>query len=114
MQTLRDKSKKLGELFLELASANGCLARFELLSPADSAHRGSQLALVHPQAFAICQAMIDEGVIADFRAPDVLRLGFAPLYLRYSDISRSVEVLAGVMANRTYANEKYSKQQKVT
>lgn len=114
MRVLRDKSRKLGELFLELAGADGCLAEFELVSPADSDHRGSQLALAHPQAFAICQAMIERGVIADFRAPDVLRLGFAPLYLRYSDIARSVEVLAGVMANKDYAQEKYSRKQKVT
>jgi len=114
MHALRDKSRKLGELFLELAGAAGCLADFDLVSPADSAHRGSQLALAHPRAFAICQAMIDKGVIADFRAPDVLRLGFAPLYLRYSDIARSVAVLADVMANKSYTAEKYSRQQKVT
>ena len=114
IRELRDKSRMLGELFLELAAGDGCLAEFELASPADSAQRGSQLALAHPQAFAICQAMIDRGVIADFRAPDVLRLGFAPLYLRYSDIARSVEVLAGVMADKIYTQEKYLRRQKVT
>jgi kynureninase len=114
MRVLRDKSRKLGELFLELAAGDGCLAEFELASPADSAQRGSQLALAHPQAFAICQAMVDEGIIADFRAPDVLRLGFAPLYLRYSDVARSVAVLARVMANKSYTQEKYSRRQKVT
>jgi len=114
MHTLRGKSRKLGELFLELAGTAGCLAEFELVSPADSTQRGSQLALAHPQAFAICQAMIEKGVIADFRAPDVLRLGFAPLYLRYGDIARSVAVLADVMANKSYAEGKYSRQQKVT
>jgi len=114
MQELRDKSRKLGDLFLELAGASGCLAGFELVSPADSALRGSQLALAHPRAFAICQAMIDKGVIADFRAPDVLRLGFAPLYLRYIDVARSVEVLADVMVNKSYTQERYSTQQKVT
>jgi kynureninase len=114
IRELRDKSRMLGELFLELAAGDGCLAEFELVSPPDSAQRGSQLALAHPQAFGICQAMIDRGVIADFRAPDVLRLGFAPLYLRYSDIARSVEVLGGVMANKSYAQEKYLRRQKVT
>lgn len=114
MQVLRNKSVQLGELFLELANDSGCLAEFELQSPADSARRGSQLALGHPQAFAICQALIDRGVIADFRAPDVLRLGFAPLYLRYRDIARSVEILADVMAGKSYTDEKYSKRHKVT
>ena len=114
MQVLRDKSRKLGELFLERAADTGCLAEFELVSPADSAQRGSQLALGHPRAFAICQALIDRDVIADFRAPDVLRLGFAPLYLRYRDVARSVEILAKVMAGKIYEHEKYSKRQKVT
>jgi kynureninase len=114
LHELRNKSKRLGELFIELASANGCLAEFALASPVDSNHRGSQLALAHPQAFAICQAMIDRGVIADFRAPDVLRLGFAPLYLRFIDIARSVGVLADVMADKSYANEAFSRRQKVT
>lgn len=114
MQVLRDKSMKLGELFLELAAAAGCLTEFELASPADSALRGSQLALAHPRAFAICQAMIERGVIADFRAPDVLRLGFAPLYLRYEDVARSVEVLEDVMASKSYAEERYLRQQTVT
>ncbi len=114
MQILRGKSRQLGELFLEQAADTGFLAEFELVSPTDSTQRGSQLALGHPRAFAICQALIDRGVIADFRAPDVLRLGFAPLYLRYRDIARSVEILADVMAGKIYQEEKYSKRQKVT
>ena len=82
MHVLRKKSMRLGELFLQLVVANNSLDELKLVSPEDGTERGSQLAFAHPRAFAICQALIEHCVIADFRAPDVLRFGFAPLYIR--------------------------------
>lgn len=114
MSVLREKSIKLGELFLQLVLANDSLDELDLVSPKESTARGSQLAFAHPQAFAICQALIERGVIADFRAPDVLRFGFAPLYIRYRDIRDSVQILSDIFANEIYKEEKYSRLQKVT
>jgi len=65
-------------------------------------------------AFSICQALIEVGVIADFRAPDVLRFGFAPLYLGYQDIWNAIAELSEVMKGKTYLKEKYSSMAKVT
>jgi kynureninase len=114
LQDLRAKSIGLGELFLQLVGGNTGLDRLRLVSPAASSERGSQLAFSHPQAFAICQALIERGVIADFRAPDVLRFGFAPLYLRYQDVWKAVQVLAEIIVDETYCQERFSHAQKVT
>ncbi len=114
LQDLRAKSISMGELFLQLVEENADLDRLRLVSPEASSERGSQLAFSHPQAFSICQALIERGVIADFRAPDVLRFGIAPLYLRYQDIWKAVQIMAEIMANETYRRERYSHAQKVT
>jgi kynureninase len=101
-------------LFLQLAESKPELNELKLISPTKISERGSQLGFAHPQAFSICQAMIDRGVIADFRAPDVLRVGFAPLYLRYQDIWDSVHILAEILDSGIYHEEKFSRLRTVT
>ncbi len=82
---LYEKSQALSEFFLESLMAHD--VTLELVSPPRASDRGSQLSFRHPEAYAICQALIARGVIGDFRAPDVLRLGFAPAYLSFTDIA---------------------------
>ena len=114
MDELRAKSMGLSELFIQLCQSNKHLRELILVSPQNSHDRGSQLAFAHPSAFAICQALIERGVIADFRAPDILRIGLAPLYLRYKDIWDAVQILAEIMMARSYLQDQYSRPQKVT
>jgi len=114
MHELRTKSIGLGELFLQLVGSHEDLDELTLVSPIQSSDRGSQLAFTHPVAFSICQALIDRGVISDFRAPDVLRFGFAPLYISYKDIWNTVQILTEIMVSKSYQQEKYSRPQKVT
>jgi len=114
MQVLRNKSIGLSELFLQLVEGSEAMHELKLISPRERRERGSQLAFAHPKAFSICQALIERGVIADFRAPDVLRFGFAPLYLSYQDIWKAVHTLTGIMTNKIYHGDKYSQPQKVT
>lgn len=114
MQDVRHKSIQLTELFVTLAAQMPALAALSLASPVDAQQRGAQLAWRHPHAYAICQALIAEGVIGDFRAPDILRLGFSPLYLRYEDIWRSVQVLANIMETGRWQQEKFSQTSRVT
>ncbi len=114
MQQVRDKSVALSELFLTLVSLQPELKELQLISPQDSRDRGSQLAFSHPHAYAICQALIEKNVIADFRAPNILRFGFSPLILRFADIWHSVEILAELMANETWRDEKFGRVGKVT
>jgi kynureninase len=114
MQQVRAKSIGLSELFIDLVSEDDHLAELKLVSPRDSVERGSQLAFAHPDAYAICQALIERGVITDFRAPDILRIGITPLYTRYRDIGDAVAILADVVGSGVYKREEYSRVQRVT
>jgi kynureninase len=111
---LREKSLSLGELFLKLVNDKKELSSLKLVSPEACTERGSQLAFSHPQAFEISQALIDQGVIVDFRSPDILRFGFAPLYVRHLDVFKAVEVLVEVVSDQIYLQEIYGNRQKVT
>jgi kynureninase len=114
MDLLRKKSVGLSELFMQSVDQYEVLSDLHLHSPLQAEHRGSQLAYQHPAAYAICQNLIARGVIGDFRAPDILRFGFTPLYLRYEDIWQAVKILAEIIGDKTYLDEKYTTEQKVT
>ena len=60
------------------------------------------------------QAVIDRGVIGDFRAPDIMRFGFTPLYIDAEDVSKAVAIIRDVMENRLWDNEKYKTRARVT
>ena len=111
---LREKSIKLGSLFHQLVRQHASLDDMQLLTPLVTEERGSQLAYQHPDAYALCQALIQHGVIADFRAPDILRLGFTPLYLKYVDIWQAVSTLAELVKSGEYLKPQYAVKNKVT
>jgi kynureninase len=108
---LRAKSLRLAELFITLMKPE---AEFELLTPREPAMRGSQVAFAHPHGHAIMQALIEHGVIGDFRAPDVLRFGLASLYVRHVDVWDAVATLREVMASGVWRAERFQQQRKVT
>jgi kynureninase len=114
MAEIRRKSLALGDLFIEqmrpLCDAYG----FELVSTQGYAERGSQVAYAHPQGYQIVQALKEYDVIADFRAPDILRFGLTPLYLRYHDIVETVERLEKVCATRAWDKPQYHQRAAVT
>eukprot|EP01093_Parvamoeba_rugata_P009020 TRINITY_DN2521_c0_g5_i1.p1 TRINITY_DN2521_c0_g5~~TRINITY_DN2521_c0_g5_i1.p1 ORF type:complete len:141 (+),score=21.90 TRINITY_DN2521_c0_g5_i1:36-425(+) len=114
MQQIREKSEALSELFIAIVEAEVALSDLVLVSPRATKDRGSQLAFEHEHAHGICQALIELGVIADFRAPNILRFGFTPLYLRYQDILTSVQILTQVIQQKVYLQAQYNKQNKVT
>ncbi|MEX0332354.1 MAG: kynureninase [Puniceicoccaceae bacterium] len=107
IERIREKSIRQSDLFLELFDTFLEPLRFELGSPRDSAIRGSHIAFRHPEAFRINKAMIEPksdapAIIPDFRTPDNLRLGIAPLFLSYSDIVRAAERIRQIVVNREY------------
>jgi kynureninase len=112
MHALREKSKRLGDLFLGLLESR--CPGFEIACPRDAQRRGSQVSLRHPEGYAIMQALIEQHVIGDFRAPDFLRFGFAPLYTRYIDVRNAVERLANIMSDETWRQERFQTRAAVT
>ena len=112
VERLWEKSKGLSEFFLECLKEHS--VELDLVSPPDSARRGSQLSFRHPNAYAICQALIARGVIGDFRAPDVLRLGFAPAYLRFEDMAQAARHLSEVLETGEYERARFSERSTVT
>jgi kynureninase len=111
---IREKSLALSDSFNQLVDTYPALAELNLITPIEHKLRGSQLAYRHKDAYAICQAMIAEGIIADFRAPDILRFGFSPLILRFSDIVKSVDTLNQIVANKIYDQAQFHQRQAVT
>ncbi|MDA0820094.1 MAG: kynureninase [Proteobacteria bacterium] len=106
------KSQALSEFFLECLSERDIA--LELASPSDSCRRGSQLSFRHENAYAICQALIARGVIGDFRDPDILRLGFAPAYLRFEDMAKAARRLAEVLQTGEWQRDEFNKRAAVT
>lgn len=112
MSALRAKSMALGDLFLDLV-AERC-PDFGVACPRNAEHRSSQVSLTHPHGYPIVQALIARGVVGDFRAPDVLRFGFAPLYVRYVDVWDAVEHLVQVMAREEWRQDRFNQVAAVT
>jgi kynureninase len=111
---LRRKSLALTDAFIALVAEECAGAGLALATPLAHAARGSQVCLGHPEGYAIVQALIARGVIGDFRAPDILRFGFAPLYLRHVDAWDAVATLREVMASRAWDRPEYRRRAQVT
>jgi kynureninase len=107
------KSRALSLLFIDEVEAR-CGAEVTLASPRDPVARGSHVSFAHPQGYAIMQALIDRRIIGDFRAPDLVRFGFAPLYNRFEDVWRAAEALGDVLATRAWDEPRFHRRAKVT
>ncbi len=104
---------KSARLFDILAAAGDALG-LDCVSPRDPAQRGSHISFRHPHAYAITQALIAQGVIGDFRDPDILRLGLTPLYLSHEDVWCAGEMLKKIVETGEWQNPQYSERLAVT
>ncbi len=104
----------LTDLFVRLVEQECAGLGLSLASPREADRRGSQVSLRHPEGYAIVQALIARGVIGDFRAPDLLRFGFAPAYLRFADVWDAVAALRAVMTEREWDRPQHRARAKVT
>jgi kynureninase len=111
---LRAKSRALGSLFAQLVARRCAGHGLRLASPADDAARGSQICIAHDHGYPIMQALIARGVIGDFRAPDILRFGFAPLYVRHADVWHAVDHLRAVMDSGEWDRPEFHERASVT
>jgi kynureninase len=111
MAAVRVKSSRLADLFIALMASE---TEFRLLTPRVPSARGSQVAFAHRHGFPIMQALIERDVIGDFRAPDVLRFGLAPLFVRFVDVWDAVAVLRDVMRSEAWRADRLQAKQKLT
>ena len=111
---VRTKSQRLTDLFIHLVETQCSDHGFTLASPRNADARGSQVSFAHPEGYRIMRALIDRGVIGDFRAPDTVRFGFAPLYLRYRDVWDAARTLCEIMESEAWKAPQYSERDAVT
>jgi len=109
---LRARSLQLTDAFIEGVEA--ACPDLKLATPREHAMRGSQVSFRHPEGYAIMQALIARGVIGDFRAPDIIRFGFTPLFIGPDDVAGAVRVLGEIMATRAWDRPQYRARAKVT
>ncbi len=114
MNALRRKSIALTDLFIHLVEAKCGQYGVELETTRDSEKRGSQVSFIHGNAYEVMQALIERGVIGDFRAPSTLRFGFTPLYVSYHDVWRAVTVLEEILSSGSWKDARFAVRAAVT
>ena len=108
------KGQKLCALFAELAEARCGKHGIKLDGSRDFSTRGSHVCLQHAQSYAVMQALIARGVIGDFRAPDLMRFGFAPLYNSFTEVWNAVEILAEILEKDLWNTPEFRERKAVT
>ena len=112
MAALRRRVLALTELFM--ARVGALLPGLDIVTPRQPSLRGSQVGISFDKGYAVIQAMIERGVIGDFRAPDLMRFGFAPLYVRYQDVWDAAELLADRINAEVWRDPRYDRVLDVT
>ena len=112
LEELWDASTRLTERFINEVESR--CPDFELISPRDAQQRGSHVSFAYDHSYAIIQALIDRGVVGDFREPNLMRFGFAPFYLNEDDIVRAAEIMEEIVSDEIWSEDKYQMKKPVT
>ncbi|MBC7740541.1 MAG: kynureninase [Candidatus Saccharibacteria bacterium] len=112
MDDLRAASLALTDQFI--AGVEAACPTLTLVTPRSHAMRGSQVSFRHPEGYAIMQALIAARVIGDFRAPDILRFGFTPLFIDAGDVDTAIQTLSRIMADASWDQPHFKQRAKVT
>jgi kynureninase len=114
MGRVREKSLALTQRFIDGVETRCEGLGLRLATPREPEKRGSQVSWHHEQAFALVQALIERGVIGDYREPGIARFGFAPLYLRFEDVDRAVEHLEDLLRSNAWDQPRFKQRHAVT
>jgi kynureninase len=114
MRTLRDKSVRLAELFISEVEGRCSAYGLKLASPRAAEERGSQVSFHCAHGYAVMQALIAQGVIGDFRAPDIIRFGLTPLYIGFADVWDAAHILQRILADRLWDRADFKTKAAVT
>ena len=112
VERLWTKSRAMFDVFHGLAEQR--CPQLQCITPRGEDQRGSHISFKHPHAFEICQALIADNVIGDFRAPDVVRFGLTPLYLGFEEIWHAVDRMAAILATETWRDPRFAVRGLVT
>ncbi len=112
VEDLRARSLELGDMFI--AGVEAACPDLTLATPRSHEMRGSQVSFRHADGYAIMQALISRGVIGDFRAPDILRFGFTPLYIGETEVKAAIAILSDIMANGLWDRPEFKARARVT
>lgn len=112
--TVEAKGQALCDLFIAEVEGRCPGMGLQLVTPRQAAERGLHVSFTHPHGYAVVQALIARGVVGDFRAPDVMRFGFSPLYLSHEEVWRAAEILHEVLATAAWDDETYRTRAAVT
>jgi kynureninase len=102
MAAIRAKSLALTDLFIELVETQCAAHPLGLVTPREHAARGSHVSFTHPHGYAVMQALIERGVIGDYREPAIMRFGFTPLYTSFADVWDAVAILRTILDDEAY------------
>lgn len=102
MEAIRAKSLALTDLFIDLVERRCAGHPLGLVTPREHARRGSQVSFTHPHGYAVMAALINRGVIGDYREPEIMRFGFTPLYTSFADVWDAVEILKDILEREDY------------
>lgn len=114
MRVVRQKSLAMTDLFMALVREKLVGYNLGVVTPVKHANRGSHVSLSFAEGYAVMQALIDRGVIGDFRAPNYMRFGFTPLYLSFEDVYRAVDIIAEILEKEIWRDSKYRTRADVT
>ena len=112
MKQVREKSSALGQVFIKLLRE--FCGELQIASPIKDEHRGSHVSVSHVEGYAITQALRQRGITVDFRAPDIIRFGFAPLYNSYRDCWDTVQALREILESGEWDQAKFRQKAAVT
>jgi kynureninase len=112
MLALRERSIALSEDFVRRVEAD--CPELQFASPRDPAQRGAQVSFGFREGYAAMQALIARGVIGDFREPDMMRFGFAPLYIGFAEVEKAARTLVEIVRGRLWDRPEYHARNKVT
>ena len=112
--SVQKKSESLAAIIKERLSSETVFSDLALIGPGPGPEGGSQISMRHPKAYEIVQALIERGVIGDFRAPDIIRFGLCPLFSSHEDVYNAMSHLAKVIESKVYEDSRFSNRAFVT
>ncbi|MGH8375885.1 MAG: kynureninase, partial [Pseudomonas sp.] len=86
----------------------------KLITPREHARRGSHVSFEHPEGYAVIQALIERGVIGDYREPRIMRFGFTPLYTTFTEVWDAVQILGEILDQNTWSQAQFQVRHSVT